>query len=304
MKQYVDEYLNYLTGQGRNKRTVETTRYRLKYFYNFLKEKRTSEITRKTFEHYSRYMTQEKKYMHATIEGRIRAVRGYFQYLTDTKRYLFNPTDELTIPKKPVTLPGDIPSHKEIEQILEDVETVTRVGKRRKAILELLYSTGIRANELLNFEIFDVSFIKKEIFVHQGKFNKDRVVPFGSQAELALKDYIDNARKYHAQRTGETKLFLSMWGNKLKYKELILVMGGIKRKNGKRLKAHSLRHACAIGMLQNGADIRYIQQLLGHSNITSTQIYTRILPKHIQNAHKAFHPRSKIKRRKEALSLK
>lgn len=296
MKKYSKEYLNYLTGQGRNDRTVDSIRCRIKYFYDFLKEKKTTKINRETFERYSRYMSETKKYMHATIEARIRAIRGYFQYLTDTKRYLFNPADELEIPSRPVALPSDIPSHEEIERVLNNVETLTRVGKRRKAILELLYSTGIRANELLNLEIFDVNFREGEIVVRKGKFNKDRVVPFGKHAAEALKDYIDNARKYHADMTGETKLFLSMWGNKLIYKEFILVMRGARK--SKRLRAHSLRHACAIGMLRNGADIRYIQELLGHSNITSTQIYTRVLPKHIQDAHRSFHPRSKIRQKK------
>jgi len=175
------------------------------------------------------------------------------------------------------------------------INTVGQVGKRRKAILELFYSTGIRANELLNLDLYDVDFKRRTVFVKNGKGGKDRVVPFWRKAEAALKDYIEHARKHHAERTGETKLFLSMWGNKLKYKELILVMP--RRENGKRLKAHSLRHACAIGMLKNGADIRYIQELLGHSNITSTQIYTRILPAHIQEVHARYHPRGRLKRK-------
>ncbi len=297
MKQYVKEYLAYLTGQGRAKRTVDSIRYRLKYFYDFLKGEKTTRINRETFERYTRYMTEEKKYKPQTRDGRIEAIRGYFRYLTDTKRLLFNPADRLEVPKCPKTLPDDIPSHEEIVRILNSIETVTRVGKRRKAVLELLYSTAIRANELLNLETFDVNFKENEIFVRKGKFNKDRVVPFGREARLALKGYIDHARKYHAQRTGETKLFLSTWGNKLKYKEFILVMGGARRKNGSRLKAHSLRHACAVGMLRNGADIRYIQELLGHKLVTSTQIYTQILPEHLREVNARYHPRAKIKKR-------
>lgn len=194
----------------------------------------------------------------------------------------------------PVELPEDIPSHEEIVKILNGIETVTRVGKRRKAILELLYSTGIRANELLNLETFDINSSEREILIRQGKFNKDRKVPYGECAARALQDYVDNARKYYAARTGATKLFVSAWGTKLKYKELLLVMP--RRANGQRLRAHSLRHACAIGMLKNGADIRYIQELLGHVNITTTQIYTRILPKHIQEVHTKYHPRARIKK--------
>lgn len=293
MKKHVKEYLHYMAKRGLSARTIDNVRRRIFYFYNFLREKKTTKISREIFLKYGRYLKDEKKYKHATQIGRISAVRWYFRYLTDTKRYLFNPAEELEFPKNPKALPEDIPTSSEIGKILDSIDTVGRVGIRRKAILELFYSTAIRASELLNLNIYDVDFKKGTIFIRGGKGNKDRVVPFGKKAAAALKNYIDNARKYHAEMTGEKKLFLSMWGNKLKYKELILVMP--RRLDGRRLKAHSLRHACAIGMLQNGADIRYIQELLGHKKITTTQIYTRILPTHIQEVHTKFHPRAKLK---------
>lgn len=279
--------------RGFSPRTVADVRRRIVYFYNFLKEKKIKKINREAFQRYARYLKDEKKYKYWTLKGRIVAIRCYFRYLMETKRYLFNPADALELPKGGKTLPQDIPTADEIKKILDSLETVSMVGKRRKAILELFYSTGIRANELLNLDIYDVDFRKKTILVRNGKGNKDRVVPFGRKAAESLKAYIKDVREHQAAITGERKLFLSMWGNKLKYKELILVMGGARK--GKRLRAHSLRHACALGMLQNGADIRYIQELLGHSSITSTQIYTQILPKHIQEIHMKYHPRARLK---------
>ncbi len=295
MKKYIKEYVHHMEKRGLSPRTIVDTRRRLHYFYNFLREKKITKINRETFQRYARYLKDEKKYKHMTMIGRIGGVKWYFRYLTDTKRYLFNPAQDLEFPKSPKALPQDIPTASEIEKILDNVDTVGRVGKRRKAILELLYSTAMRASELLNLDIYDVDFDKGTVFIRGGKGNKDRVVPFGKKAAAALKDYIENVRKYHADMTGEKKLFLSMWGNKLIYKEFILVMGGARK--GKRLKAHSLRHACAIGMLKNGADIRYIQELLGHRNITTTQIYTRILPTHVQEVHAKYHPRARIKKK-------
>lgn len=295
VEKYVGEYIHCLEKRGFSPRTVIDTRRRIQYFFNFLKEKKIKKIDRNAFKRYARYLKDEKRYKHYTIKGRIVWIRCFFRYLTETKRYLFNPAEDLELPKAPKVLPQDIPTAEEVKKILDSIETVTKVGKRRKAILELFYSTGIRANELLNLDLYDVDFRKKTIFIRAGKGNKDRVVPFGKKVARALKDYIHNVRKTQAEWTGEKKLFLSMWGNKFKYKELILVMGGARK--GKRLRAHSLRHACAIGMLQNGADIRYIQELLGHSNVTNTQIYTRILPTHIQEVHAKYHPRARIKKK-------
>lgn len=279
--------------RGLSPATVLNSRRSIRYFYNFLKKRRIVKINRKAFKKYGHYLMSERQFKYSTIKDRILPVRSYFRYLTETKRYLFNPADVLELPKRKEALSQDIPASGEIIALLDAINTTGRVNKRRKAILELLYSTGIRAKELLNLDIYDVDFGKRALFVRSGKGNKDRVVPFGRSAAVALKDYIENARKYHAKATGETKLFLSMLGHQLRYNELIRVMP--RRENGTRLKAHSLRHACAIGMLKNGADIRYIQELLGHSSISSTQIYTRILPTHMQEVHAQYHPRALLK---------
>lgn len=294
MKKYIKNYLRHKKERGYRPRTIDEIRRSILFFYHFLKMKKIAKINREAFQKYEKYLKDKKKYVYSTITGKIGAIRWYFRYLTDNQEYLFNPADVLEYPQKSVRLMGDIPSVNEIGQILDSINTANMVGKRRKAILELFYSTGIRANELLNLDIYDVDLKRKTIFIRAGKGNKDRMVPFGQKAEIALKDYIENVRKYLAKLRNEKKLFLSMWGTRLKYKELLLVMP--RRKNGKRLKAHSLRHACAIGMLRNGADIRYIQELLGHSSITTTQIYTRILPTHIQEVHAKYHPRA-IKKR-------
>ncbi|HOW59099.1 MAG TPA: tyrosine-type recombinase/integrase [Candidatus Omnitrophota bacterium] len=293
MKKYLEEYLHSMNKRGLSPATVQNSRRSIQYFFNFLKKRRISKINRHTFQIYGDYLMSGRRFKYATIKDRILPVRSYFRYLTEAKRYLFNPAAVLELPKRPEALSQDIPAPGEIVALLDAIDTTGRVNKRRKAILELLYSTGIRAKELLNLDIYDIDFGKRTLFVRNGKGNKDRVVPFGRNAAVALKDYIENARKYHAEATGETKLFLSMWGHRLRYNELIRVMP--RRRNGKRLKAHSLRHACAIGMLKNGADIRYIQELLGHSSITSTQIYTRILPTHIQEVHAQYHPRALLK---------
>ena len=255
---------------------------------------RTSE---EAFKKYHHYLTQEKQYGYYTLLSRIGPLRNYFNYLTKIKKcYLFNPAEVMEFPKNGKPLPYEIPTPNEIREILDGIGTVKRVDIRRKAILELIYSTGIRANELLNLDIYDVNLKENKLMVKDGKGGKDRVVPFGKHAAVALKDYMNRARKYHEEMTGCKKLFLTMWGRPMKYKMLLHVMGGARK--GKRLKAHSLRHACAIGMLRNGADIRYIQEILGHSSIRTTQIYTQIMPEHLKEAHAKYHPRGRIKRRK------
>lgn len=293
VKKYVEEYLNHLRERGMSPRTISDLQRRINYFYVFLRRKKILIPKRQAFLDYHRYLTHTKKYQGFTVRSRLFAIRAYFSYLAETKRFLFNPAAGLAIPKKSRTLPRDIPTPQEMRNVLDGIDTVGRVGKRRKAILELLYSTGIRANELLSLDIYDVDFKKGTIHVRQGKGGKDRVVPFGEKAKEALKVYIEEVRRYHADMTGEKKLFLSMWGRKLKYKELILVMHGASVK-GKPLRAHSLRHACAIGMIQNGADIRYVQELLGHSSINSTQIYTRLMPADMKKLHTRYHPRALI----------
>ena len=277
----IREYLEIQKTLGRPKGSIEADRYSLRHLTNYMIQKGEYHVTKSLLMDFAAYLFYEYKKQGgsclgpASVKRILLTVRALCRWLTDYKKlFLSNPAKDIK-PPKPSTIPHDIPTDQEIKNTIDGID-LTYMGIRNKAILELLYSTAVRAGELLNLDLYDVDFKEKRLCVRQGKGKKDRVLPIGRKAFDALKIYTDYFRPRYAKKTKEKALFLSHQGRRLSYHMLVYMIAKVRKDT--KIRPHVIRHAAAIGMLKNGADIRYIQQLLGHASLESTQIYTRLLP--------------------------
>jgi integrase/recombinase XerD len=179
-----------------------------------------------------------------------------------------------------------------VERVLNETDVATPLGLRNRAILETFYSTAIRCGELVELEVYDLEPERRSLIVRRGKGRKDRVLPIGRRALLWLEKYLSDVRPRLVERTNATKLFVSCHGRPLGRTNMSLLIRGYLDRAGitKRGSCHLLRHTTATLMLENGADLRSLQELLGHARITTTEIYTHVSIKRLREVHDRTHP--------------
>jgi integrase/recombinase XerD len=249
-----------------------------------------------------------------TQHTRLTVLKSFFRFLAREGKLLVNPAAGLQLPKKRRHLPQSHLTPKEAIRLVESIDTKTPVGLRDRAIVEVLYATGIRNAELRALALSDFDPAEGTLTVRGGKGGKDRVVPLGPVASAILSDYIAQARpklmkgnawtwrsrEIHARPRkkpprGVTNLFVSQWGFPLHPPAVIDLVRHAAKRAGitKSIAPHRLRHACATHMLKGGADIRHIQKLLGHASLQSTQIYTHVEIGDLKAVHRRFHPRER-----------
>jgi integrase/recombinase XerD len=226
-----------------------------------------------------------------TQVARLNPIKAFCKWLARTGQLPFNPAADLLIPRIPRRLPGRVPTVAEVESILSVPATVTLSGARDRTILEVLYATGIRRMELVGLRIRDISFDQNTLII-RGKGNRDRIVPVGKRAAAWLKHYISEVRPALLGPKPDDRLFLTDYGEPFQKNRLgDLVKRFIMNAHVAAPGAcHLFRHACATHMLENGADIRYIQALLGHADLSTTQIYTHVSITQLKKVHLATHP--------------
>jgi len=224
--------------------------------------------------------------------SKLAPVKSFFRWLTREHYILFNPASELQLPKRQRKLPRAILSLEEVENLLSQIDLNDIYGIRDRAIMEVLYSTGIRRMEVVNLKLHSIDRTWGTVFICEGKGRKDRVVPIGDRALAWVKKYQDDVRPELLIGDDDYTLFLNQYGDKMS-------MDALSRKVRVYLKAanidkpgscHLFRHSMATHMLENGADIRYIQELLGHAKLDTTQIYTQVSIKKLKAIHEATHP--------------
>jgi integrase/recombinase XerD len=231
----------------------------------------------------------------STQRSYLNAVRSFFAFAVAERIVLIDPARNVELPKPGRRLPRGVLSPKEMRNLLRQPNLATYTGLRDRAILETFYSTGIRHIELLRLRICDVDLDRGYVTVLKGKFKKDRVVPLGKVAAHFIREYITKARPHMLPQadTPETHLFLSINGTPLASASLYGSFRRLAKLAGleKRLFPHGIRHTCATAMLRGRADIRYIQQMLGHESLSSTQIYTHVEIGDLKRVHARSHPR-------------
>jgi integrase/recombinase XerD len=223
---------------------------------------------------------------------RLDALRAFFRWLSKANLVLANPASELELPRVPHRLPKYILTAAEVEQVMAQCKVSEPLGLRDRAMLETLYSTGIRRAELMRLEVFDLDLTRETVMIRQGKGQKDRVAPIGRRALDWVLKYMNEVRPQWAIEPDPGALFLGHLGQPLNVEYLThLVRSYVEAAGlGKRGSCHLFRHTAATLMLENGADLRFIQAFLGHARLETTQIYTQVSIRQLKEIHAATHP--------------
>ena len=224
---------------------------------------------------------------------RIRPVKRLFEYLVSSHRLLVDPTEGIVETNRKNRTLAPVLTIEEMARLLRQPNLSLRSQIRDRAIMEVLYCSGIRLGELLNLGVYDADLKDKVLYIRKGKGGKQRVVPLGQNACRYLKEYLEKIRPWWVRKKQkERKLFLNHSGSPLQAQSVrcFLRQYRIQAKIQKPVSPHTFRRTCATHLVQNGADIRYIQKLLGHRHIRTTQIYTRIVPVDVKAVHETTHP--------------
>lgn len=224
---------------------------------------------------------------------KISGLKSFFKFLVFEGYLKSSPMSNIESPKLGRKLP-DILNVEEISQMISSINIKEKFGQRNKTIIEILYGTGIRVSELIELNISNI-FFKENLIRVLGKGDKERFVPIGLKAKKSIIDYINNDRKYQKiEESSNDILILSRYGKKITRHMIFTLIKNISKKSGitKKISPHTFRHSFASHLLKNGADLRTIQLILGHENITTTEIYTHLDSKHLLNVMKKYHPRS------------
>ena len=294
------EFLDHAAATGISPKTLRQRERATRRFILWAEERglsKPAEITLPILERYQRHLFHYRKtngepLTFSSQYTELSPLKAYFKWLTRSRHILYNPAAELTMPKVMPQLARYVLSIAEVEAILNATDSSTQLGVRDRTIMEVLYSSAIRRAELLQLRVFDVDTRRGSLLVRQGKGGKGRLVPLGERACAWVDKYLQAVRPAFAIGNDEGMLFLTQHGDPLKGESLgDLVKRHIAAAGVPALGAcHLFRHACATHMLENGADTRFIQVLLGHSKLSTTQVYTHVALTKLKQIHTATHP--------------
>jgi integrase/recombinase XerD len=294
------QFLGWMRERNYSDNTTDNRETYLRYFILWCDERgltRPQEITRPILERYQRYMFLYRKKDGQPLSTRSQAtrvtpIRAWFKWMTKTNRILYNPAADLDLPRMEKRLPKHILTANEADSIMNVPNIKTAIGLRDRAMLETLYSTGIRRMEVMGLNQYDIDYERGTLMVRQGKGKKDRMIPIGERALAWIQKYRDEARPQFALAADDGTLFLTQTGDAFTPNRLTqLVRDTIDAaKINKRGSCHLFRHTMATLMLENGADIRFIQAMLGHSELKTTQIYTQVSIVKLKEIHTLTHP--------------
>lgn len=294
MEALVQNFVNFLERDKRlSLNTLQSYRRDIEQYFTYLQEinlQNISNSNKTTVIAYLLYL-QKKGRATSTISRNLASIRSFYQYIAKNKMIDHDPTAELESPKVEKKLP-QILSTEEVELLLEQPQCVDLKGFRDKAMLELLYATGIRVSELIQLNVQDLNF--EIAFLKCNKGARERMIPIGSMAIAALKEYFNKSRPLLIQKSDEKALFVNVNGGRLTRQGFWKIIKQYKNQAqiNKDITPHTLRHSFAAHLLENGADLRSIQEMLGHSDISSTQIYAQIAKNKIKEVYKRTHPRA------------
>jgi integrase/recombinase XerD len=273
----------------------------IKKFFDYLRnntpvrniEVISDDIIRKFIGYLKKSLNKTDEYFsEKSINRYISSLRSFFKFLESEKFIISNPLENIESARTPRTLPECL-TYEEIDSLLSRPDINNKLELRDRALMELMYAAGLRVSEVLNLEISDVNFSEGYVRIF-GKGSKERIVPVNETALLYINRYIGNCRNIIKNDKSGSTLFLNHRGGKMSRMAVwdIIKKYSIKAGIDKQIHPHTLRHSFATHLLEGGADIRIIQELLGHSDISTTQIYTHVEKEYLMEVHKTFHPRA------------
>jgi len=254
-------------------------------------------VTKKVLEQYHRYLLHYRKadgkpLSFSTQHSHLAPLKAFFKWLSQENYILYNPAADFQLPRIPKRLPKDILSFDEINSLLNHTSIFGNIGIRDRAIMEVFYSTGVRRMELVGLRLQDFDDERGTLTIFDGKWKKDRVVPIGERAIVCMNKYLAEVRPKLIRDNDSGYIFLTDYGEAFLNNRISDLVKKYMNACGieKRGSCHLFRHAMATHMLDNGADIRFIQAMLGHANLSSTEIYTQVSIKKLKQVHAATHP--------------
>ncbi len=294
MERWIDGYMNYIAVEkGLSRNTLDSYSGDLIRYMNFLRELGYRIEGSSKVEVMSFLLSLRKRGLSAkTVARSISVLRGFYRWLADEGVLRTNPLEDMESPKTTRSLP-EVLSLDEVESLLEQPNSSHPVGMRDKAMLEVLYATGLRVSELTNLELNNMH-LEAGYLIVLGKGSKQRIVPMGEEALYWLKAYLEGSRKRLLGSRRSPQAFVSQQGKGItrqgfwKIIKKYALTAGIR----KNISPHTLRHSFASHLLEGGADLRSVQSLLGHEDISTTQIYTHVTRERLKKIHARYHPRA------------
>lgn len=298
MKYLVKDYEYYLRKErGLSKNTINSYLVDVNQYLEFLAKyhdiNKAKDLNRKSLDNYLKLV--RKKFSNATYARKLTAIKNFYNFLILENEIIDNYTKDIESPKMAKTLPSVL-SVEEVTNIFNSIDTSTPLGLRNLTLLEFIYGSGLRVSELLNIELKDIHLTEKYISVI-GKGEKERYVPLSQPAVIACRNYLLKSREILLKGNDSLHLFININGSKLSrqgfYKELKKMAENANVRTD--ISPHTLRHSFATHLLENGIDLRTLQTILGHEDISTTQIYTHISNRRLEEVYNKAHPRAQRK---------
>lgn len=300
----ITEYKQYLKAAGYAPATMDSYRKNLDQFCRHLAGLGVTDLRtvthRMIFDYQACVMAQPIAMESKALK--LRPVKRLFEHLVSTHKLLINPAEGIVETSRKNRKIGPVMSVDEVKKLMAQPNLSLKTGIRDRAVMEMLYSTAIRLDELLHLEIYHADFKDKVLYIRKGKGARQRVVPLGKSAAGFLKEYLEKIRPHYARKNPkERRLWLNHHGRVLTKESIraslrtYRISAGIK----KPVSPHGFRRSCATHLLQQGVDIRFIQQLLGHRRLSTTQAYTKVMPVNVKKTHERTHPGGQIRNSKQ-----
>jgi integrase/recombinase XerD len=296
MNDQIQDFLQYLVVErGLSRNTIESYKRDLTQYSHYLSKVdqlvSAEEISRNSIISYLHHLKDGGK-ASSTVARNIASIRSFHQFMLREKMSSHDPSVHIETPKADRKLPKVL-STEEVEALLEGPSGNDAFAQRDKAMLELLYATGMRVSELVDLNVSDAH-LEMGFIMCRGKGNKERIIPLGKMAKNSVEKYLATGRHELGRGKRPDALFLNHHGNRLSRQGFWKILKQLARKANiqKELTPHTLRHSFATHLLENGADLRAVQEMLGHADISTTQIYTHVTKTRLKDVYSAFHPRA------------
>ena len=295
MEQLLDQFLNYLTVErGLSPNTLDSYSRDLIKYLDYLSTKGIKDISKTSDLTIISFIATLKNggLSNRSVARNLTSIKMFYKFLTEDHHINDNPTINIETPKRELRLP-QVLSIEEVNVLLQKPDSSTSLGLRDAAFLELLYATGLRASEIISLALNDIN-LEAGYLIAYGKGSKERLIPIGEVAQNLIKKYLKNSRPTLLKNKQSHHLFTTRSGKSMtrqgfwKLIKKYALAAGIR----KNITPHTLRHSFATHLLERGADLRSVQMMLGHSDISSTQIYTHVTTKRLKKIHNQYHPRS------------
>ncbi|MGB2661663.1 MAG: site-specific tyrosine recombinase XerD [Candidatus Omnitrophota bacterium] len=294
MEEYIDQFIDFMeVERGVSPNTIQSYRRDIKKFINYIRKikKDISDVSRDDVTGFMKDLKQ-KGLSAGTIARNLASLKTFWKFLVMEHIVPENIAAVIETPKTWKTIP-DVLNRQEVEKLLDAPPRKGAAGIRDRAILELMYATGLRVSEVKDLRKTNVN-LEAGFVKCSGKGGKERIVPLGSVAKKAIEKYLESARQKLSKRTGDEHLFLSKLGKSLSRQSIWKMIRKYSKETGikKHITPHTLRHSFATHLLEGGAELRGVQEMLGHADISTTQIYTHINKDKLRKVHDKYHPRA------------